>query len=135
MASTRKSLRSTRSASSSYEDPIEQEGDRTAKRLKTQRRFVGAKTEEDIHSLLTSIFCTLVQGYWWKVLPDNDDDYDICLGTGQDWSKLLPLLLAGKYIDLPKRTVISKYSINRAALNRLCDSVNRASDNKLQPAT
>ena len=96
---------------------------------------LGANTEEDIHSLATSIFCTLVQGYWWKVLPDNDDDYDICLGTGRDWSKLLPLLLAGKYIDLPKRTVISKYSFNRAALDRLCDSVNRASDNKLQPAT
>jgi hypothetical protein len=78
----------------------------------------------------------LVQGYWWKVLPDKDSDYDICIGTNQDWLQLLPLLLVGKYVVVSKeKRSISKYSIMRAKIDFLCHTVEMKTGTKLQSAT
>ena len=115
---------------------------RRSKRQKGDDYYIGAGAEEDIDTLLVRIFSTLVEGYWWKVLPDEDNDYDICIGTGRDWEQLLPLLLVGKYVVVSRESrSIPKYSIMRAKIDTLCHAVSAlchavsASGTKLQLST
>jgi hypothetical protein len=108
---------------------------RRSKRQKGDDCYTGASAEEDIDTLILCIFSMLVQGYWWKVLPDEDSDHDICIGTGRDWEQLLPLLLVRKYVVVSRESrSISKYSIMRTKIDSLCHAVSAASGTKLQSA-
>jgi hypothetical protein len=126
------------STSSSTGNGVVSSGLNVVRRLKRQKVdycYTKAGAEEDIDTLLVDIFFTLVEGYWWKVLPDDDNDYDICIGTGRTWEQLLPLLLVGKYVVVSKESrSISKYSIMRAKIDSLCHAASTASGTKLQSA-
>ena len=54
-------------------------------------RRLGLGTEE-CYNLIGSILDQSVHGLWFRLLPIDGCNDDICIGTGVDWQYLLPLL-------------------------------------------
>ena len=73
---------------------------------------------EDILNLAIAVFRTLPRNFWWKVLPDEEEDDDLSVGTGRPWKDLLPLLYEAKLLT-PLKYDPSKYGFNKKAWGAL----------------
>jgi hypothetical protein len=60
-----------------------------------------------------TLFLEMPHNFWWKLLPNEEEDLDLRVATRRPWEQLLPLLLESKLIRLsPKAVSISKYKMN-----------------------
>jgi hypothetical protein len=66
-----------------------------------QQRHLGVQTAgihrlgrgtEECFDLVQRILAQAVEGFWYRILPVDDHDDDITVGTGVEWQYLLPLL-------------------------------------------
>jgi hypothetical protein len=74
---------------------------------------------DDIVSVAAAVFSELPRGFWWKLLPDLDEDLDVCIGSGRPWDQLLPLFLGAGLVRRSKGTTISKLETNRLVFEDL----------------
>jgi hypothetical protein len=66
------------------------------------------------------IFRTMPNNFWWKLLPEEDEDLDLLVATHCPWEDWLPLLLEAKLIWLARnKNALSKYEINHNAWDEL----------------
>jgi len=85
----------------------------------------------DIRSLVMGVFDDMPRGYWWKLLPDEDEDMDLCIATGRQWDDLLPVLLEADLIRLPRSSCLSKYEIVRPGFDDIRNRF-RAEDDRFE---
>jgi hypothetical protein len=82
----------------------------------TTERIVGG---DDITVLVDSVFGNLREGIWWRVLPIEGTNNDICTGTGQAWDVLLPLLLERDFIRVHSEPTLSGYQFSKRSWETL----------------
>jgi hypothetical protein len=75
---------------------------------------------DDITALVDSVFGNLREGIWWRVLPIEGANDDICSGTGQAWDVLLPLLLERAIIRVHGKPTLSGYQFRKWSWETLC---------------
>jgi hypothetical protein len=78
---------------------------------------------DDITALVDSVFGNLREGIWWRVLPIEGTNDDICTGTGQAWDVvvLLPLLLERDFIRVHGgEPTLSGYQFRKRSWETLC---------------
>jgi hypothetical protein len=83
----------------------------------TTERIVGG---DNITALVDSVFGNLREGIWWRVLPIEGTNDDICTGTGQAWDVLLPLLLERDFIRVHGEPTLSGYQFRKRSWETLC---------------
>jgi hypothetical protein len=73
------------------------------------------ENDVDILALVMDVFCWMPTNFWWKVLPDDDEDLDLLVATRLPWDDILPLLIESKLIVVArKKNSISKYEMNHS---------------------
>jgi len=77
-------LRSSGTSSSSRCDPFQRELAKKQRKAPLEGITAGAISEDEIAGLLVQVLSSLKEGYWWKILPDNNNQEDICMGSGQE---------------------------------------------------
>ena len=80
-----KTRRSLSPASPSQVVPV-----RTQKRRKQietlLKRNQGGQTQQEVSfSVLATLFCRSIEGFWFRILPSDDGFDDICTATGLPW--------------------------------------------------
>ena len=62
------------------------------------------------------VFVTMPHAFWFKLIPTEDEDLDVCKATGLKWDDLLALLLRSDVLSVKTK---AKYGCNRKQMEFL----------------
>ena len=76
-------------------------------------------TKRDCYKLLSELFERCEQGWWYKILPDDDGCEDITSLTGLKWETLLPLFMEVGLLSSVVTSMVKRISVVRTQWNEL----------------
>ena len=82
-------------------------------------------TKEIIFKLIQEVFASCRQGFWYHILPTEDDFFDISHATGVEWSMLLPLLVNLGLIEFNVQSVVKEARIQLVQWTELANSISK----------
>ena len=80
-------------------------------------------SKEIIFKLIQEVIVGCRQGYWYHILPDDDDFFDIEQATGIKWSLLLPLFVYLGLIEFNIQSCVKEASIQPIQWSELANSI------------
>jgi hypothetical protein len=125
MVKTRRSLQSNKPS------PLDSSEDRN------RQRVLGVLAEgiqgrgnrgEECYTVLKSLFAQSTPGIWFRILPVDDQDDDVCVGLGVEWRYLLPLLTTCGLLRSTVTSVVKEVHVVRSQW----DEMAKAMDHRME---
>ena len=74
-------------------------------------------------SLLATLFCRSIEGFWFRILSSDDGFDDICTATGLPWQDLLPLLMDVGVIVDKTTSVVKRFRVVHKQWNEIANTM------------
>ena len=88
------------------------------------KRNQGGHTQQEVSfSLLATLFCRSIEGFWFRILPSDDGFDDICTATGLPWRHLLPLLMDVGLIVDKTTSVVKSFRVVHKQWNEIANAM------------